>query len=59
MCYSEVTEDSVLFCLFVAAIGFIVAMDLAVRFFPESTTLVAVVAGLAAGVIGTLLAIFL
>ena len=48
-----------LFWLFVAAVGFIVAMDLVVRFFPDSATLVAVVAGLAAGVIGALLAIFL
>jgi hypothetical protein len=48
-----------LFWLFVAAIGFVVAMDLVVRLFPESATLIAVVAGLAAGVIGALLAIFL
>ncbi len=48
-----------LFWLFVAAIGFIVAMDLVVRLFPQSATLIAVVAGLAAGVIGALLAVFL
>jgi hypothetical protein len=48
-----------LFWLFVAAIGFVVAMDLVVRLFPESATLIAVVAGLVAGVIGALLAIFL
>jgi len=48
-----------LFWLFVAAIGFFVAMDLVIRLFPESALLVAVVAGLVAGVIGALLAIFL
>jgi hypothetical protein len=50
-----------LFWLFVAAIGFIVAMDLTMRLFPGSgaVTVVALVAGLVAGVIGALLAIFL
>jgi hypothetical protein len=48
-----------LFWLFVAGIGFIVAMDLVIRLFPDSAILVAVVAGLVAGVIGALLAIFL
>jgi hypothetical protein len=52
-----------LFWLFVAAMGFVVAMDLMVRLFPGpeagAVTLVALVAGLVAGVIGALLAIFL
>jgi hypothetical protein len=48
-----------LFWLFVAAIGFVVAMELVVRLFPESALLIAVVAGLVAGVIGALLAVFL
>jgi hypothetical protein len=48
-----------LFWLFVAAVGFVVAMDLVVRLFPESAALIAVVVGLAAGLIGALLAIFL
>jgi hypothetical protein len=52
-----------LFWFFVAAMGFIVAMDLMVRLFPGpeagAVTLVALVAGLATGVIGALLAIFL
>ncbi|MFL7793585.1 MAG: hypothetical protein AB8I69_15695 [Anaerolineae bacterium] len=48
-----------LFWLFVAAIGFLVTMDLVVRLFPGSVTLTAVLAGLAAGVIGALLAVFL
>jgi hypothetical protein len=48
-----------LFWLFVAAIGFVVAMDLVVRLFSGSVTLIALVVGLAAGVIGAFLAIFL
>jgi len=52
-----------LFWLYVAAIGFVVAMDMAARLFPGpeagTVTVVAVVAGLVAGVIGALLAIFL
>jgi hypothetical protein len=52
-----------LFWLFVAAIGFVVAMDLVVRLFPGPATggvnPVALVVGLVAGVIGALLAIFL
>ncbi len=52
-----------LFWLFVAAIGFVVTMDLVVRLFPEAgaggLNLVALLAGLVAGVIGALLAIFL
>jgi hypothetical protein len=51
------------FWLFVAGIGFVVAMDLVTRLFAgpqaEATTLIALVAGLVAGVIGALLAIFL
>jgi hypothetical protein len=47
-----------LFWLFVAAIGFVVAMDLVLRLLPDST-IIAIVAGLAAGVIGALLAVFL
>jgi hypothetical protein len=47
-----------LFWFFVGAIGFIVAMELTLRLFPESASLVAIVAGLVAGVIGALLAIF-
>lgn len=49
------------FWLFVAAIGFVVAMDLVVRLFPGpagNLTIIALVAGLAAGVIGALLAVF-
>ena len=48
-----------LFWLFVAAIGFVVAMDLVVRLFPDSALLIAVLAGLLAGVVGALLAVFL
>jgi hypothetical protein len=52
-----------LFWFFVAAMGFVVAMDLMMRLFPGpeagAVTLVALVAGLVAGVIGALLAIFL
>jgi len=51
------------FWLFVAGIGFVVAMDLVTRLFAgpqaETMTLIALVAGLVAGVIGALLAIFL
>jgi hypothetical protein len=51
------------FWLFVAGIGFVVAMDLVTRLFAgpqaETITLIALVAGLVAGVIGALLAIFL
>jgi hypothetical protein len=48
-----------LFWLFVAAIGFIVAMDLVMRLFPEVASLTVIVAGLLAGVLGALLAVFL
>jgi hypothetical protein len=51
------------FWLFVAGIGFVVAMDLVTRLFvgpqAEAVTPIALVAGLVAGVIGALLAIFL
>jgi hypothetical protein len=51
------------FWLFVAGIGFVVAMDLVTRLFAgpqaETITPIALVAGLVAGVIGALLAIFL
>jgi len=51
------------FWLFVAGIGFVVAMDLVTRLLTgpqaETITLIALVAGLVAGVIGALLAIFL
>jgi hypothetical protein len=52
-----------LFWLFVSAMGFIVAVEMVVRLFPgpdaRATTLVALIAGLVAGVIGALLAVFL
>lgn len=48
-----------LFWLFVGGIGFVTAMDLTVRFLPQSAPFVAIVAGLLVGVIGALLAIFL
>jgi hypothetical protein len=52
-----------IFWLFVAGMGFVVAMDLVTRLFvgsqAEALTPIALVAGLVAGVIGALLAIFL
>lgn len=52
-----------LFWLFVAGIGFVVAMDLVLRLFAgpqaEAVTLIALIVGLIAGVICALLAIFL
>lgn len=48
-----------LFWLFVAAIGFLVVVDMVLRMFPGSVTLTAVLVGLAAGVVGALLAVFL
>jgi hypothetical protein len=52
-----------IFWLFVAGIGFVVAMDLVTRLFAgpqvETITPIALVAGLVAGVLGALLAIFL